>query len=239
MSRKPDVDATLASVAKQFVSIRHEYAKALRDQSLDLRIPVKNLMENLRSALDYMAHDIYDSCCRVGQTAGRKQAPKVYFPFGRDDASFKSSLGSSLPGLQTQAPAVHNLILAMQPFQCGDDWLCDLCSIVNENKHNRLQAQVRSETETHTVESEFGSVTIPVNNPNMKITSMPGAVKVFGVPAQFTGEGILTAPSSRIKHTRTKWVAFTFEGTEVNVIGLLEKAVTGVTAFSGRLYRQI
>jgi hypothetical protein len=148
-------------------------------------------------------------------------------------------VGSSLPGLQTQAPAVYDLILAMQPFQSGDNWLYDLCSVVNENKHNRLQAQVRSETETHTVQSESGSVTVPVNNPNIKITSMPGAVKMFGVPAQFTDKGILTAPSGRIQHIRTKWVAFTFEGTEVNVIGLLEKAVKGVATFAEQLYRQI
>lgn len=240
MNRKKDVDAILAAAVGQFQSVRREYDKALHDQSLDLRVPVKNLVENLRSALDYMAQDIYETCCRAARTASGKPDPnKVYFPYGRNEADFKSGVGSSLPGIQTQAPEIYKLIRGLQPFQCGDNWLCDLCSIVNENKHKRLQAQERSDTETHTVESQFGSVTIPVNNPNVRITSMPGAVEVFGVPAQFTDTGILTAPSDRIKHIRTKWTAFTFEGTQVNVIGLLEKAVTGVAEFAEQLYRQI
>jgi len=78
-----------------------------------------------------------------------------------------------------------------------------------------------------------------VNNPNVKITSMPGAVKIFGVPAEFTAEGIRTAPSDKLAHKRTKWVGFTFEGSGVNVIGMLDKAVDRIADFAARLYKLI
>lgn len=240
MNRRSDTDAILTAATQQYESIRREYERALHDKSLDLRVPVKNLMENLRSALDYMARDIYEACCQAPRaTSGRPDPRNVYFPYGRTEADFKSAAGSSLPGLSIHAPVVYNLLLSIQPFRCGDNWLYDLCSILNEKKHDRLKAQVRSESETHTVESQFGSVTIPVHSPNVEISSLPGAVKIFGIPAQLTHDGIRTAPSDQLKHKRTKWIAFTFVDTNVNVIGLLHKAVVGVKEFAEQIYRHI
>lgn len=240
MSRRADTTAIIAAARKQYEAILKDYDRALQDHRLDLRIPVKNLMENLRSALDYMAHDIYDGCCKSFRAATGKSDPRnIYFPYGRTDQDFRAGLGSSLPDLQTQNLGVYQLVESIQPFRSKDSWLYDLCSILNENKHDKLTAQVLSENETYTVKSEFGSVSIPVNNPNIQVTSMPGAVQIFGVPAQFTSEGIKTAPSDRLTHRREKWVAFTFEGSNVNVIGMLDKAVAGISDFANRLYRLI
>jgi hypothetical protein len=240
MSRKDDVNTIIVAAKKQYEGIRKEYDNALRKQSYDLRVPVKNLMENLRSALDYMANDIYDTCCQASRVLAGKSDPRnIYFPYGRTEADFKSGVGSSLPDLERKNPAVYTLIESIQPFRCNNTWLYDLCSILNEKKHNKLTAQIRSETEIYSVESEHGCVSIPVNNPNVKVTSMPGAVKIFGVPAEFTNEGIKTAPSDRLIHKRTKWVAFTFEGSDINVIGMLDKAVANIIDFAHKLYTLI
>jgi hypothetical protein len=240
MNRKSDVDAILIAATQQYNSIRKDYERALQDKSLDLRVPVKNLMENLRSALDYMAHDIYESCCQSERTSNGQPDPKnVYFPYGKTEADFKAGVGSSLPGLAILAPDIYKILLSVQPFVCGDTWLCDLCVILNEKKHDRLKAQERSENETYTVESQYGSVTIPVNNPNIKVTSLPGAVKIFGVPAEFRKDGIHTASSDTLKHKRTIWIAFVFEGTNVNVINLLDKATVGIKNLAKELYQKI
>jgi hypothetical protein len=237
MSRRTDTTTIIAAAREQYDSIRKDYDRALQEHTLDLRISVKNLMENLRSALDYMAHDIYDSCCKQVRAANSKPAPRnIYFPYGSTDLSFMAGLGSSLPDLQNHNPAVYQLVESIQPFRSKDSWLYDLCSILNENKHDKLTAQVRSETETYSVASEYGSVSMVVNNPNIQVTSMPGTVKIFGVPAQFNPEGIRTAPSERLTHRSEKWVAFTFEGSNVNVIGMLDKAVVGITDFAVKLY---
>jgi hypothetical protein len=197
-------------------------------------------MENLRSALDYMAHDIYESCCQSARiTSGQLDPKNIYFPYGKTEADFKSGVGNSLPGLAALAPDIYKIILSIQPFVCGDSWLYDLCIILNEKKHDHLKAQERLESETYTVESQHGSVTIPVNNPKIKVTSMPGAVKIFGVPAEFREDGIYTAPSNALKHKRTKWVAFTFEDTNVNVINLLDKATAAIRNLAEVLYKII
>lgn len=240
MNRKNDVDAILVAAIQQHSTVRQDYERALRDQSLDLRVPVKNLMENLRSALDYMAHDIYEACCRSARISnGLSDLKNIYFPYGKTEAEFKSCVGKSLPNLATLAPNIYKILLSVQPFDCGDTWLCDLCVILNEKKHDRLKAQERSESETYTVEGQHGSVTIQVNNPNIKITSMPGAVKIFGIPAEFREDGIHTAPSNALKHKHIKWVAFTFEGTNTNVINLLDKATVGIKNLAVAIYQKI
>ena len=120
----------------------------------------------------------------------------------------------------------------------GSPWLCDLCYINNENKHDRLTPQTREEIETYTVEGPQGSVSITVNNPNIQVTSQPGAVKIFGVPAQFTPEGIETAPSN-LRHRRTVWVSFVFEGTSINVLNLLKDAVPGAEVVAKSIYEKL
>jgi hypothetical protein len=240
MNRKSDVDTILIAVLQQHEAVKQGYDKALQDHSLDLRVPVKNLMENLRSALDYMAHDIYEACCRGSRADAGVSAPKnIYFPYGRTEQDFKSAIGKYLPRLEAYNRTVYNLVLSIQPFSSGDNWLHDLCSILNEKKHDKLTPQVRSESETYTVESTQGSVTIPINNPNVKITSRPGAVRIFGVPAQFTERGIETAPSGGLTHRRTKWIAFTFGGTDINVLSLLDKSIKGIRQLAEELYHEI
>lgn len=240
MNRKSDVDSILVVATQQYHTVLQGYERALRDKSLDLRVHVKNLMENLRSALDYMAHDIYESSCQPARIArGQPDLKNIYFPYGKIETDFKAGIGRSLPDLCTLAPDIYKILVSIQPFACGDSWLCDLCTILNENKHDRLKAQERSESETDTVDSQYGSVTITINDPNSKVTSIPDAVKIFGVPAEFREDGIHTAPSNTLNHKRTKWVAFTFEGTNVNVINLLDKATAGVKNLAEQLYQKI
>ena len=240
MNRKNDTKVILDAAFVQHKQIAASYESALRNKSLDLRVPVKNVMENLRSALDYMAHDIYEVCCQPKRAANGLPDPKnIYFPYGRTEDDFKSRAGSSLPGIDTASPPVYKLLVSIQPFTCGDDWLYQMCSILNEKKHDRLTEQVRTETQTHTIQGRQGSVTIPVKNPNAKVVSKPGAIKIFGVPAEFREDGIYTAPSPDLQHIRTIWVGFTFAGTHVNIIGLLNKAVTGVKEFSDELHKLI
>lgn len=240
MSRKDDVNKLVCAAEDQYNTIRKEYKRALSDKSLDLRVPVKNLMENLRSALDYMAHGIYETYCQAEIiSAGRKEPSNIYFPYGLTEEDFKLGVERSFLNLTKYSPEVYILLESIQPFKCRNSWLYDMCSIINEKKHDRLTPQVRKETETYTVRSSQGSVTIPINDPNVKITTKPGAVKIFDVSAQFTDKGIKTAPSECLQHERHKWIEFVFEGTSVNVIGLIDFALPGIATFSKNLYQLI
>lgn len=239
MKRYDDVIALIQKSREQYDEVKTQYEKSLRDKSLDIRIKVKNLMENLRSILDYTARDLYEDVCKPHQQKLGKPDPRnIYFPYGRNESDFKSSITKSLPDLELLYGPIFNLIRKVQPFVSGSPWLCDLCYINNENKHDRLTPQTREEIETYTVEGPQGRVSIMVNNPNVQVTSQPGAVKIFGVPAQFTPEGIKTAPSN-LRHRRTVWVSFVFEGTNVDVLNPLKDAVPGVEAIAKSIYREL
>lgn len=239
MKRHEDVLALIQESTRQYEEVKESYDKALRDKSLDIRIKVKNLMENLRSILDYTAHDIYESVCKQHQQKSGKPDPRnIYFPYGRNEKDFNASIMNSLPDLEILSMPIFSLIQKAQLFTSNNPWICDLCSINNENKHDRLTPQVREEIETYTVKGPQGSVSIISNNPNVQVTSQPGAVRIFGVPAQFTPEGIKTAPS-HLEHTRTIWVSFVFEGTSVNVLNLLKNAVPGVETLANSIFGEI
>jgi len=239
MERYSDVLALIQESTDQYNEVKALYDGALRDKSLDLRIKVKNLMENLRSILDYTAHDIYEDICKPYRLKlGTPEPRKISFPYGRNEDDFRSSITNSLPDLETLSLPIYNLIKNAQPFVSNNPWICDLCYVNNENKHDRLTPQSRKETETYTVEAEQGSVSITVNDPNIQVISQPGAVKIFGVPAQFTPEGIKTAPSN-LRHRRTVWVSFVFEGTSINVLNLLNNTVPSVEALTKSIYQEL
>lgn len=239
MKRHSDVLTLIQESEDQFNEVKALYDKALRDKSLDIRIKVKNLMENLRSILDYTACDIYENICEPHRRKlGKRNPCNVYFPYGRTEDDFKSSIINSLPDLEVLSKPIFSLIKSVQPFISNNSWLCDLCSINNENKHDRLTPQTREEIETYTVEGNQGSVSVIVNSPNVRVTSQPGAVEIFGVPAQFTPEGIKTAPSN-LRHKRTVWVSFVFEGTSINVLNLLNSVVPNVKALADSIYEEL
>ena len=239
MKRHNDVLALIAETKEQYANIKDLYDKALNDKSLDIRIKVKNLMENLRSILDYTARDIYEVICKEHrQKSGKKDLHNIYFPYGSKENDFKSRVGSSLPNLENLSPSLYSIIKNVQPFESYNTWLYDLCKLNNENKHDKLTPQTREEVETYTVQGPQGSVSIISNNPNFRVTSHPGAVKIFGVPAQFTPQGIITAPSN-LEHRKNMWVSFLFKGTNINVLNLLNNAVPGVEAMITSIYEEL
>lgn len=60
--RKNDVEALLAHSVSKFDEILKLYRQSLSTQNIPdtLRIEIKNMMENMRSALDYIALDILE-----------------------------------------------------------------------------------------------------------------------------------------------------------------------------------
>ena len=81
MSRKTDIEALLNRADKTLPKINEEYEKALHDKTIsaDLRIDIKDYFGNLRSVLDYLAHDIVEKHC---PTANPKDI--LYFPIRAD-----------------------------------------------------------------------------------------------------------------------------------------------------------
>jgi len=225
--RTKSVSALLQRADTQLASIRGIYEKSLYDKHVDdaLKVDIKNLCENLRSALDYIAHDVREKHC---PSAGANA--RFYFPILPNATTFTQKTAQWFPGLVTAAPNVYAFLESVQPFHNGYEWLGLFNRLNNENKHGDLVEQTRTETHRVTVTMQGGG----------SVSWNPGSVK-FG-PGVFIG-GVPVNPSTQmpVPHPsqtvdRVIWVDFRFMGIDASALGLLSDATKGVRAIANGAY---
>lgn len=220
MSRKADIEALLQRADKTLPKINAEYDKALHSKeiSADLRIEIKDYFGNLRSALDYLAHDLVDKYCPNADPKNN-----LYFPIRADQISFEKAMQKSYPDLKTNCRPAYDILEALQPFKKPENvWLTHFNKLNNENKHDRLVAQTKSETKRINVETKGGGT----------VNWDPSAVK-FG-PGVFIG-GVPVNPNTQMPvHSETQtvtiqtWVDFQFEDINVSAIWLTKESLTQI-----------
>ena len=78
MNRAKSIEALIRKARESFRELKDAYEKSLHEKTIreDLRVDFKNIFENLRSCLDYMAHELFEKHC-----AGHKQPDRLYFPW--------------------------------------------------------------------------------------------------------------------------------------------------------------
>ena len=238
--RNLDVRDLLDYVDDSLGHIKVAYNQALRDKRIapSLRIDVKNAMENMRSALDYMARDIADEIVAPHQASNNLKAVKlVYFPYGRDQQAFEASVHQGLPDLHSLNSQVYEIIESIQPHSCGNTWLYELCNIVNKNKHDALSAQERTERQSYTVSRTGGGPAISA--PAGAIKAPPGAISLGGAPVVFDSTTGIPLKTRGLDVQVTTWVSFKFGDTEVEVYPLLETAAKGIRQTAQQLYKEL
>ena len=64
MKRENSIKALINKSKKTFDPLKKDYQASLNQKGVseELKINIKNIFENLRSCLDYLAHDIFDTC---------------------------------------------------------------------------------------------------------------------------------------------------------------------------------
>ena len=100
----------------------------------DLRVDLKNLLENHRSALEYVAHYMAERC------SPQPRPRDVQFPVGNfsdNSATFTQKLNRWFPGLASSRPVLTDYLIEIQPFNSGQ-WLYRLSELTNFNKHHSL-----------------------------------------------------------------------------------------------------
>ena len=140
------------------IEIERIYAQDLSKAKISdaLLIKIKNLLENLRSALEYCAQDL---AMKYGQSVNTR---KVSFPYARLDVSrekfvSKKFIENKIPGLSDNCPRAVELILAMQHFsdpRCK--WFPAFMDLTNTNKHIELTPHEKFEG----VQAQIGGATI-------------------------------------------------------------------------------
>src|SRR5262249_33761675 len=107
---------------------------------------VREVLDKLRSALDYCAHELFERC-NGGPPA---EGDKVYFPIARkgaNPADFKSLVGSNIRNLHRTRPDLVELLASFQEFTSPDNgWLPDLATFPNANKLGGFTGKIRVES---------------------------------------------------------------------------------------------
>lgn len=224
--RKNNIDALLKKANDQMKAIRAEYDRSLQAKEIEpaLKIDIKNLCENLRSALDYIAHDIREKHCPVANPKDR-----FYFPILPDAQAFAKQTSQWFPGLASASPALWALLESIQPYEPGHEWLGRFNRLNNENKHGNLVEQTRHEAHRITASFAGGSVSWDPSS----VTFGPG-VFIGGVPVNPANQLPIPHPSQTVQ--KTIWVDFQFSGIGVSALSLLSDALSGIADITNRVY---
>lgn len=215
MKRATSIEALIRRSRTAYAELKKAYDTSLHEKSIreDLKVDIKNIFENLRSCLDYLAHEMFDAFCE-----GAKKPDRLYFPIRRTAQEFTQALQRDYPGLETGAKPVFDILEAMQPFR--DPWLGQFNQLNNENKHQDLVEQTRTESRQVSVKGPGGGVSW---GPGVRFGS---GVRVMGVPIDPQTQ--LPVPNDVVKTDITIWIDFEFREGGQSVLPFIEKSIARV-----------
>lgn len=215
MQRASAIIAMINRSRSDFADLRVQYEKSLHHKHVedDLKISIKSIFENLRSSLDYLAQDIFDIAC-----AGQRKPRSLYFPI-RDSASdFHACVLKDFPTLEAGNKAVYEVIEAVQPYR--DPWLGQFNKLNNQNKHQNLVEQTRTEQRQVTVSRGDTSVSWGAG------VTFGAGVSVMGVPIDPRTQ--MPVPNAVTKTEVTTWVDFRFGEIDQPVLTFIETSIARV-----------
>lgn len=230
MSYADDAKNLIDHGRRALTTIKAEYAACLHEKAVKpaLLIAIKNFMENLRSALDYTAHRLFD---KYGTKSGK--SPQIYFPYARAGqtlADFRQTkrIETCIPGITTARPDVVTKLETMQHWTAGFQWLPKFMDLNNENKHQQLTPQTRTTSKELRVSSggagmslrEGASISIG-HGASMQI----GGLVISGEQHVSTERPPVTAGEGTVE--MITWVSFNFSSNGEPVLPFLEEALRG------------
>ena len=225
--RRDNIQALLNRCDDDIKSNEEEYHQSLHDKQIrsDLQVDIKNYCGNLRSVLDYLAHDIREIHC-----PGANPKVRFYFPIFQSQKEFESQTKKWYPNLDKVEPALFNYLGSLQPYHNDGRCLGTFNRINNENKHGNLVAQTRMESERVNVSFPGGKVSWSPKN-----VKFGHGVRIGGVPVDPSTQMPIPHPSQKVE--KVIWVDFKFEGEDVSALGLLKDALEKVKSIAVSIER--
>jgi len=215
------------------IRIKAAYRESLAEKSIKpaLAVEIKNLMENLRSALDYAATGLF---AKYGKS--KSASPRIYFPYALetqtvDEFRNTNRVETCIPGLGAVRPDIVAKLESYQAFANADNvWLPCFMDLNNENKHERLTPQTRRETKELRLTSGRASIRI---GQGASISVGDGASIQIGGGLVIPGGQTfgVNRPPVTVGPGRAEvvtWVSFEFTSNGKAVIPFLRKAIEGV-----------
>ena len=215
MKRAVSIEALIRKSRESLVDLKKAYENSLHERTIreDLKVDIKNTFENLRSCLDYLAQEVFDAFCK-----GTKKPAKLYFPVRQTSAEFAKAIQRDYPSLEVSCKPVFDVLESMQPFR--DVWLGQFNHLNNENKHQDLVEQTKTESRRVTVTGSGGGVSW---GPGVTFGS---GVRVMGVPIDPRTQ--LPVPNNLVKTAITTWVDFKFREGGQSVLPFIETSIDRV-----------
>lgn len=234
--RESDINEMLEDICRNMDYIYEKKNLAIEDKNIkELAKPqIKSILCHLRSILDYIAMDIYE-------TIYKDKPPKndIYFPYGNTFHAFNENVGRNFHKMSKRNKKVYNLIKSIQPFVTGDDWVVRLCKINNINKHNQLSAQERIDgTELH-FEDNFIHISDFNDSTNLFIKNCVVNGKKQASDILITNGMIITDEKNNFDISINKWTEFYFESTNIDILEYLVKAQENIVQFKTRVYEEL
>ena len=249
MNKQDHAQALLGSARDALPKIEDLYNGSLAEKELDsqLLIQIKNLLENLRSALDYVARDVFERFCTPPE--GGKTIP-VYFPILRRTATpqdFSNFANGRFPGLRENARTLYDCLESYQVYKSPEnEWLVQFNELCQENKHEHLSPQTRrEEKQTQFSDKSGGSVSWNEGvyfGPGGRIVFKPGGklsfgrggsvgfgksgVRIMGRPVDPQAQAPVPDPESALR--RVVWVDFRFDALGVSAFPFLRTCLAKV-----------
>ena len=238
MGQIDDALALVEHAEAELPKIQKFYEESLQEKDLKpgLLVEIKNLMENLRSALDFVAQDLFS---KYGQS--QKQNPKIYFPYaldGQDLLAFRKAnrIDVCIPGLSVTRPDIVSIIEDLQHFgSSGNQWLPAFMELNNENKHQRLTPQERKEQKELRISGGGASMGMgegaSISVGSGASISIGGAIIRGGQTFDVNNPPAVEGGKVEV----IRWVSFHFETNGEPVLPFLTKCVAGVKNIVGGL----
>jgi hypothetical protein len=222
LQRASSIEALLRKSKIVLADLKRAYDSSLHNKQVheDLKVDIKNIFENLRSCLDYLAHDIFEAYC-----PSAKSPDRLYFPIRATAADFTQAVSRDYPGLQATSSVVCGILESIQPYR--DPWLGQFNRLNNDNKHQDLVEQIITESRQVTVSRGGGSVSW-----SSGVTFGVG-VSVMGVPIDPRTQ--MPVKNDVAKTQVITWVDFRFKDNGLSVFPFIETSLKNVE----KIYRDL
>lgn len=225
MKRSLSIEALIRKARQGHQDLRAAYEASLHERYVreDLKVEIKNIFENLRSCLDYMAHEIYEVFC------GQNPPPShLYFPIRQNEVDFDMAIGNYFPNLVTVAPRIVAFLKSIQPFR--DPWLRNFNQLNNHNKHQDLVPQTRTEVKQVSVTTPGGGSISWGSG-----VHFGGGVSVLGVPIDPRTQ--LPIPNKQVETKIMIWVDFKFKDIDESVLPFIDDSIQKVESIYSELQK--
>jgi hypothetical protein len=207
-----DVEAMLALADEHISEIEAMYQATLTAQAVPPRLQahVKGVIEQQRSALDFVAHE-------VAITHGTaREGDRIYWPYAKDSTQFDQFFDKNLPGVRQSQPAILDAWRKYQPYTRGYEWIADLVDLARGNKHRRLTPQTRTERRATRFQAPGGGAAMEIGE---------GASVQIGRGAQVLIGGV---PIQHIQPQRITYVGWAFADTGKPALATLKNIQKGI-----------